>query len=99
MIDNLRYHTGGDAPHDPQPHFTHRTLPLVCPHCQRPIDLSLGLCGNRLIAAILLQSQRIGAELDCSVCGLRFVFHRSEHLPANPQSRMRAPASLAPAHL
>ncbi len=59
-----------------------RTLPLVCPTCQNPISLASGLCGHRQIRAILLQSQRIGAELECGSCGLRFVLQRS--MKSNP---------------
>jgi hypothetical protein len=66
-----------------------RKLPLVCPECQEFIQLSPGLCGRRQIDAILLQAERIGAELECRQCGLRFVFHRSTSLPPSPDSRQR----------
>lgn len=54
-----------------------RQLPLACPNCQRPIALVKGLCGNRQVDVILLQAERVGAELECRDCGLRFVFLRT----------------------
>ena len=53
-----------------------KQLPVYCPRCQSPIQVDRGLCGNRLIDAILLQSERMGAELECRECDLRFVFYR-----------------------
>jgi hypothetical protein len=77
MISEIWPHSFHEA-HRPEGD-THgrRDLPLVCPHCQQSITLAVGLCGNRQIDAILLQAERIGAELECQSCGLRFVFHRT----------------------
>ncbi|SFI18783.1 hypothetical protein [Planctomicrobium piriforme] len=80
MTIELCRHAGDDHSHELQPRLLNRSLPLVCPSCQQPIALATGLCGNRLIQAILLQSERIGTELECGACGLRFVFHRSESI-------------------
>lgn len=57
--------------------LSRRQLPLACPNCQRPIALEKGLCGNRQVDVILLQAERVGAELECRDCGLRFVFLRT----------------------
>jgi len=76
MISELRI----DPSHGPAVDLVpvgRRELPLMCPHCQQPIRLATGLCGNRQIDAILLQAERIGTELECHTCGLRFVFHRT----------------------
>jgi len=75
MISEIRI----DPSHGPTVDLTigRRELPLMCPHCQQPIRLATGLCGNRQIDAILLQAERIGTELECHTCGLRFVFHRT----------------------
>jgi len=59
-----------------------KILPLSCPVCQSGLSIVAGLCGNRLVQAILLQSQRIGAELECSACGMRCVLHRQSTLQA-----------------
>ncbi|GEM_PF-6325336 len=81
MISEIRPHSHHEA-HRPEGHsHERRDLPLVCPHCQQSIVLALGLCGNRQIDAILLQAERIGAELECQSCGLRFVFHRTGSTP------------------
>ena len=53
-----------------------RKLPVFCPHCGMQIDFDKGICGNRLIDAILLQAERMGAELVCQKCKTRFVFQR-----------------------
>ncbi|WP_437226395.1 hypothetical protein SH661x_004562 [Planctomicrobium sp. SH661] len=76
MISEIRIHPGHESPVESSS-SGRRELPLMCPHCQQSINLVTGLCGNRLIDAILLQSERIGTELECGRCGLRFVFHRT----------------------
>lgn len=53
-----------------------RNLPVFCPHCGSQIEFEKGLCGNRLIDAILLQAERMGAELVCQKCRTQFVFQR-----------------------
>lgn len=81
MISEIRSLSHHDA-HSPEFNSNGpRDLPLVCPHCQQSITLALGLCGNRQVDAILLQAERIGAELECQGCGLRFVFHRTVSAP------------------
>lgn len=97
MISDIRIHSSHETARDSTP-ACHRSLPLMCPNCQKPIQLSIGLCGNRLIEAILLQAGRIGAELECHQCGLRFVFHRTHQprLTASTEANRSLPA--LPAH-
>ena len=77
MISEIRIHSGHEKHREGSLPVTRRPLPLMCPHCQQPIQLAMGLCGNRQVDAILLQAERIGTELECHRCGLRFVFHRT----------------------
>lgn len=65
-----------------------RQLPVFCPQCGHRIEVKKGLCGNRLIDAILLQAERIGTELECLRCRTRFVFQKLEELPV-PKSNNR----------
>lgn len=71
-----------------------RILPLTCPECREPLELSIGLCGRRQVDAILLQSQRIGSELECHRCGVRFVYHRAADAMVEVPSQVR-PVSLS----
>ena len=97
MIRELRIHDSHDEATFSAVGGSRRSTPLMCPNCQEPIPLSSGLCGNRQIDAILLQAERIGAELDCQRCGLRFVYHRvnsgmGQHLIAlNPERSQHVP--------
>lgn len=77
MISEIRIDPSHEPAADPVLFAGRRELPLMCPHCQQPIRLAGGLCGNRQIDAIMLQAERIGTELECHRCGLRFVFHRT----------------------
>ena len=77
MISPLHIDRSVSTEYEPVPGPLRNSLPLVCPACRQPIALALGLCGHRLIDAILLQAERLGTELECDSCGLRFVFHRS----------------------
>lgn len=77
MISEVRIHPDHEVSRDTFMPQGRRALPLMCPHCQQPIQLTVGLCGSRLVDAILLQAERIGTELECRHCGLRFVFHRT----------------------
>ncbi|WP_437194320.1 hypothetical protein [Planctomicrobium sp. SH527] len=58
-------------------------LPLACPACRTPIGYVKGLCGNRLTQAVMLQAERLGAELECGHCGLRFIHTRPSTSAAN----------------
>lgn len=62
-----------------------RELPIHCPTCTRRIEIPVGLCGQRLIDTILLQSERLGAELECRECGHRFVYQRPSSLTSSQQ--------------
>lgn len=76
MISEFRIH----SPHEEFPQSSNtevREAVLLCPHCQQPINLSTGLCGRRQVEAVLLQARRIGTELECRRCGLRFVYHQT----------------------
>jgi len=86
MISEIRIHPSHEKSCEDPSLANQRTLPLICPHCQQPIRLDPGLCGNRQIDAILLQAERIGTELECRRCGLRFVFHRMRSATPAPQA-------------
>lgn len=72
-------------PHSP------RELAVGCPGCHGQIPLTRGLCGYRQVDAILLQSARVGVEVECAGCGLRFIHHR-----ADPLTGVRAQPPQAP---
>lgn len=59
-------------------HRNDRQLPVFCPQCGMRIEVRKGLCGNRIIDAILLQAAGIGAELECQRCQTSFVFQKVE---------------------
>lgn len=67
-------------PHTVVPPVNHgeKQLPVFCPQCGNRIEIQRGLCGNRIIDAILLQAERIGTELECQRCDTRFVFQKLE---------------------
>ncbi len=86
--------TSGQAPIEHPPAITRgeRQLPVFCPQCGTRIEIRKGLCGNRLIDAILLQAQRIGAELECQRCQTRFVFQKLEDIPEEKRERNKQQA-------
>ncbi|HWL08671.1 MAG TPA: hypothetical protein VNQ76_09710 [Planctomicrobium sp.] len=91
MTTELKRHSGHRLLFDLHINTPSKTLPLVCPTCQNPISMAAGLCGHRLVQAIMLQSERIGTELECHNCGLRFVFQRSTRdVPMKTVLNMRA---------
>ncbi|WP_437185807.1 hypothetical protein SH668x_002925 [Planctomicrobium sp. SH668] len=83
MLTDLKIHTSHDGSPGSDRMNKGRGIPLICPQCQQAINLSIGLCGNRQIDAILLQAGRIGTELECDRCGLRFVFHSTGSVAAS----------------
>lgn len=58
--------------------YGEKQLPVFCPQCGNRIEIQRGLCGNRIIDAIMLQAERIGTELECQRCDTRFVFQKLE---------------------
>ncbi len=72
-------------------------LPVFCPQCGTRIRIRKGLCGNRLIDAILLQAERIGTELECQRCQIRFVFQKLENVSGISRHRHQK-QKLADAH-
>lgn len=71
-----------------------RQLPVFCPQCGTRIEIRKGLCGNRLIDAIMLQAERIGTELECQRCETRFVFQKLEETPSSERGRKSGRSSL-----
>ncbi|MCA9074585.1 MAG: hypothetical protein KDA93_06095 [Planctomycetaceae bacterium] len=59
---------------------------IYCPHCSEEIKLRVGCRHERLLTAIHLQAERLGAEIHCGHCGAGFIYtrvrpHRSASLP------------------
>ncbi|MCA8998632.1 MAG: hypothetical protein KDA80_16650 [Planctomycetaceae bacterium] len=75
------------APHSDQQTHQVGVLPIHCPGCARPIEVSLGLCGQRLLQAIMLQAEVLGTEIECHRCGHRFIYQR----PGNRGTASSAP--------
>ncbi|WP_417848645.1 hypothetical protein [Thalassoglobus sp.] len=69
-----------------------RQLPVFCPQCGTRIEIRKGLCGNRLIDAILLQAERLGTELECQRCQTRFVFQKLADIPEAKRERNKQQA-------
>ncbi|WP_145204779.1 hypothetical protein [Thalassoglobus polymorphus] len=69
-----------------------RQLPVFCPQCGTRIEIRKGLCGNRLIDAILLQAERLGTELECQRCQTRFVFQKLAEIPEAKRERNKQQA-------
>jgi len=55
-------------------------LPKFCPGCGQPFSFGEGLCGERQLQAIALQTMRSGVELSCRCCGIQFVVGRTAEI-------------------
>lgn len=66
-----------------------RELPLYCARCGSRIRFEPGLCGNRIVEAVLLQSVRLGVEVECESCQSAFIYSRLESSERLRQSEQR----------
>ncbi len=49
---------------------------IFCPHCGEEIELRAGCRHDRLLTAIQLQAERLGAEIHCGHCNSGFIYTR-----------------------